>query len=132
MAKAKTTRVALQFGHATPFRRTITVGKESKTLLFTPGEMYELPAAEAKQLEREFAAGILIDPDNERRYANAPTGDPNVIGAEAASEIAKLTELIAERDAKIAELKQQVADYDELIEAEGGEDDETEGEDDGE
>jgi hypothetical protein len=71
MAKARKKLVALRFGHATPFRRTVTSGGEPKTIVFAPGEVVDISQEEAGQLQRELDAGLLIDPASDRRYAKS-------------------------------------------------------------
>lgn len=62
-------RLALKFGHATPFRRTVTIKGEPSLLVFQPGEVQSLSAAEVKELANEVEAGLLVDPASDARFA---------------------------------------------------------------
>lgn len=122
---AKTVELSLKFGHPTAFRRTVGAGDDRRLLVFQPGEVYPLSAAEAKQLEREISSGLLVDPSSDRRLSGAPIGDPHgKTPPEIESQLAELTAALAERDARVADLEKQLAEYDELIADEDLEDDE--------
>lgn len=108
---------ALVYGHQMQFRRTVTVGDQTKQLTFEPNTVYELTAEEAEGVAKDFDKGLLIDPSTDRRYSNAIIGDPNKTVAEVANEVEALKAQLAERDEKIAELEQQVKEYDELLNA---------------
>jgi hypothetical protein len=118
---AKPTNLALKYGHLTPFRRTVQSGGKTKVLTFEPGYVYPIPAAELPFLQKAIDSGLLVEACSDRRHGGAPTGDPTKTVDAKAAEIETLTALLAERDARIAELEQQVKDYDELLSEEGDE-----------
>lgn len=105
-----TAQYALKFGHPTVFRRTVTVGKgEPYQLVFEPGQLYELNDEEVACLDREIAAGILVeaakDPKGRFRYLDRQA---NKVAADADATIVKLEKRIEDLAAENAKLQEQL------------------------
>ncbi|MBW3543446.1 MAG: hypothetical protein KY476_24605 [Planctomycetes bacterium] len=107
----------MKFGHATPFRRTITLGKERETLLFDPDTPYDLSPDEVAGLAAEIDCGLIVpwDTDDKGRRARPPRGP-------LAPDESELAERVRRLEAENASLRAQLESLEAIG---GGRDDET-------
>lgn len=76
---AKKISVTLRNGRVDVLRRSVFVNGESKELLlFEPGQHYELKGAQVDAVQRDLAAGQLVETnlDDKGRQRDAPPSEP--------------------------------------------------------
>lgn len=105
MAKKKPTHtLALRFGHATLFRRTVTLGNGEKIqMVFEPDRDYEVTDEElAGGLQKLVDDGLLVDPNRDPKGRRRPLAAPT---ADATAAIDKLEKRVEDLAAENAQLK---------------------------
>lgn len=124
MSSVKTTVWGLKYGHPTPYRRTLSVGKGKKAgrvlMVFQPDTPYELTDEELAGCQDLVKIGLLVpwetDPKG-RRARPRPAADQSGETDSATALQAKVSEL----ELELAAANQQVALLIEQVKSLGGE-----------